>query len=188
MPESDSRRRAIETAALLFQQQGYPATGVAEIIERSGTPKGSFYFNFPRGKEQLAAEALTRAGGQFAGAIEKLAERAGDADAFLRSLLSVLAAGLEASDFSLGCPIATVALESATASEPLRLTAQAQFAAWEDAIARGLAGGRRPARKHRARAELVLMMLEGALLMSRVRRSPEPLHSLAPAFKALLAK
>jgi TetR/AcrR family transcriptional regulator, lmrAB and yxaGH operons repressor len=188
MPRSDSRDRTIATAALLFQQQGYAATGVAEIIERSATPKGSFYFNFPRGKEQLAAEALTLAGGQLVEAIDRLAAQADGPAAFLRSLASALASGLAASDFSLGCPIATVALETAAASELLQASAAAQFAAWEDAIARGLARGRRPSQKHRAQAELVLVMLEGALLMSRTRRSPAPLRALEPAFAALLSE
>jgi TetR/AcrR family transcriptional repressor of lmrAB and yxaGH operons len=187
MPKSDTRRRAIETAALLFQQQGYAATGVAEIIERSATPKGSFYFNFPGGKERLATEALTLAGERLAMAIDRLAADADTPAGFLGSLASALAAGLEASDYSLGCPIATVALETATVSEQLRQTAEAQFAAWEDAIARGLAGQRRPTREHRAHSALALVMLEGALLMSRVRRSPAPLRALEPAFKALLA-
>jgi TetR/AcrR family transcriptional repressor of lmrAB and yxaGH operons len=188
MPRSDSRRRAIEAAATLFQQRGYAASGVAEIIERSETPKGSFYFNFPSGKEQLAAEALALAGARLAAGIDRLAADADSPAQFLVSLASGLAAGLEASDFSLGCPIATVALETAKVSETLRLKAEAQFAAWEDAIARGLAGGARVTRQHRAHAAVVLMALEGALLMSRVRRSSAPLRSLEPAFKALLAE
>jgi len=58
---ADSRARAIETAAELFQRQGYAATGLSQIIEESGSPKGSFYFNFPGGKQQLAEAALALA-------------------------------------------------------------------------------------------------------------------------------
>lgn len=188
MPTSESRRRAVETAAVLFQEQGYAATGVAEIIERSETPKGSFYFNFPRGKEQLASEALTLAGARLAAGIDRLAADADSAIGFLRSLATALAAGLESSDYSRGCPIATVALETATASESLRRAADAQFAKWEDAIARGLAGAKRPTRGHRRHAQLVLVMLEGALIMARVRRTTAPLHALEPAFASLLAE
>jgi len=126
------------------------------------------------------------AGQQLATGIGHLATAAASPAQFLRSLAASMAAALKASDYTLGCPIATVALETATVSEPLRRTAEAQFAAWEQAIARGFAGGRRPSRRDRSQAALVLVMLEGALLMSRVKRTTAPLRSLEPALQALL--
>jgi TetR/AcrR family transcriptional regulator, lmrAB and yxaGH operons repressor len=186
MRTSGSRHRAIQSAALLFQRQGYAETGVAEVIERSGTPKGSFYFNFPGGKEQLAREAIDLAGARLTALIDKLAAVAHTPLAFLSSLTNALAAGLEASQFAQGCPIATVALETAATSEPLRAAADVQFTAWEDAIAHGLASNRRPRRRHRRQAAVVLVMLEGALLMARVRRTTEPLCALEHAFRSIL--
>jgi tetratricopeptide (TPR) repeat protein len=56
--KTDARDRAIATAERLFRIQGYTATGLNQIIEESGSPKGSFYFHFPRGKAQLAEEAI----------------------------------------------------------------------------------------------------------------------------------
>ncbi len=173
----------MQSAAVLFQQQGYAATGVAEVIAESGTPKGSFYFNFPGGKEELAREAIVFAGGQLATGIDQLAAAASSPQRFLRSLTAALAAGLESSDFSRGCPVATLALETATSSEALRRTADQQFSAWEDAIARGLAGGADPRAGDRALAARVLMLIEGALIMARVRRTTEPLKDLGRAFE-----
>ena len=51
---SDAREMAIQIAERLFAEQGYAATGLTQIIEESGSPKGSFYFHFPGGKRQLA--------------------------------------------------------------------------------------------------------------------------------------
>src|ERR1700755_280391 len=56
--KTDARARAIATAERLFRIQGYTATGLNQIIEESGSPKGSFYFHFPRGKAQLAEETI----------------------------------------------------------------------------------------------------------------------------------
>jgi AcrR family transcriptional regulator len=56
--KTDARPRAIATAARLFRIQGYTATGLTQILKESGAPKGSFYFHFPRGKAQLAEEAI----------------------------------------------------------------------------------------------------------------------------------
>src|SRR3712207_744762 len=108
MPNPETRGRAIETAADLFRRQGYAATGVAQVIEESATPKGSFYFNFPGGKEELGTEALRLGGSQLRAGIAALAQRIEDPAAFVRALADGLAAGLEESDFEQGCPIATV--------------------------------------------------------------------------------
>src|SRR5271165_6606639 len=100
MRAGESRTRAVEAAAVLFQQQGYAATGVAQVIAESATPKGSFYFNFPGGKEELGREALTLAGERLRTGIDQLAGAAATPQEFLASLTAALAAGLEGSDFS----------------------------------------------------------------------------------------
>src|SRR4029077_17588276 len=56
--KTDARARAIAAAERLFRIQGYTATGLIQILKESGAPKGSFYFHFPRGKAQLAEEAI----------------------------------------------------------------------------------------------------------------------------------
>src|ERR1700753_3938055 len=56
--KTDARARAIATAERLFRIQGYTATGLTQILDDSGAPKGSFYFHSPRGKAQLAEEAI----------------------------------------------------------------------------------------------------------------------------------
>src|SRR5579884_2801954 len=51
--ESQARRRILETARELFYRNGYRATGINEIIEKSGVAKATFYAHFPS-KEDLA--------------------------------------------------------------------------------------------------------------------------------------
>ena len=48
----------IETASRLFKVRGYCGVGLNDIIEESGIPKGSLYYYFPEGKEQLAIAAI----------------------------------------------------------------------------------------------------------------------------------
>ena len=54
----DARRRMVVTTAKLLQRQGYNGTGLNQIVAEAEAPKGSLYFHFPGGKEQLAAEAI----------------------------------------------------------------------------------------------------------------------------------
>ena len=59
MPKrGETRERLLRTAATLFRQQGYHATGLNQVVADGRAPKGSLYFHFPGGKEQLAAESV----------------------------------------------------------------------------------------------------------------------------------
>ena len=52
-----SRAKLVACAAELFWRQGYNATGLTEILQAAGLPKGSFYFYF-EGKRDLAAAVI----------------------------------------------------------------------------------------------------------------------------------
>jgi TetR/AcrR family transcriptional regulator, lmrAB and yxaGH operons repressor len=48
----------VETAAGLFNKQGFHGTGLNQIIKESQCPKGSLYYYFPEGKVELALEYI----------------------------------------------------------------------------------------------------------------------------------
>ena len=50
----------LETTARLLQHRGYHGTALSDILEESAAPRGSLYFHFPGGKDQIVMEA-TRA-------------------------------------------------------------------------------------------------------------------------------
>src|SRR6478735_1281916 len=127
-PGRSSRDAFIDATATLLRRQGYAATGLSEIVQRSGAPRGSLYFHFPGGKEELAVAAMCRSGEQLRAAIEATLGARESLDEALALLLDALAAGLVASDYADGCPLATVALEAASSSEPLRAAAAHAFA------------------------------------------------------------
>jgi AcrR family transcriptional regulator len=59
-PAGSPVERIMAVAADLFYTQGYRATGVNEVIEKSGVAKATFYSHFPS-KDDLAAAYLERA-------------------------------------------------------------------------------------------------------------------------------
>jgi TetR/AcrR family transcriptional repressor of lmrAB and yxaGH operons len=159
----------------LLRRQGYNATGVSEIVACSGAPRGSLYFHFPGGKEELAVAAMTSAGEQLRGAIVWLLSSTEELSTGIGQLIEALAAGLERSGYEEGCPIATVTLEAAVGSEAIRAAADQVFGSWLAAISQRLqTTGVAPDRAER-RATLVLAAIEGALILARARRSLEPL-------------
>src|SRR4051812_5695813 len=114
-----SRERLLDSAVDLLQRQGYHGTGLNELLERSEAPRGSLYHYFPRGKEQIGAEAIARAGDQVAAAVVHLLRAKPSVADAVEALAGLLAAGLETSDFERGCPLATPALEGTPGSEPI---------------------------------------------------------------------
>ena len=183
---SDSKGKTLAAAARLFRQQGYHGTALHDILAAAGSPRGSLYFHFPRGKEEIGGTALTLAGEAVRLAIAKAAETSEDAEMFLTRIVRGMAADLEKSNYSEGCPIATTALETAAQSEVLGAATRNAFQKWELEIKRGLFRFGMPAGDADIVATLVLSQLEGALLLARTYRSLEPLHRAEQAMKYLL--
>src|SRR5258707_14326300 len=109
--DRDSRAKAIEGAERLFRTQGYAATGLTEILEVSGAPKGSFYFHFPDGKRQLAREVLEICGARILAGIQALAATHKDPASFIRALCKATAMEMEATGWALGCVAQNLAIE-----------------------------------------------------------------------------
>lgn len=162
----------------LLRRQGYAATGLNEIVARSGAPKGSLYFHFPGGKEQLALAAMERTGEQLRAAIVGLMASTGGLADGLGALIDALGAGLEASGYRDGCPIATVTLEAAAGSEAVRVTAAGVFSSWLEALEQRLRADGLLADAAARRALMVLSAIEGALIIARARRDLEPLRAI----------
>jgi AcrR family transcriptional regulator len=181
---TDSKGKTLAAAAKLFRQQGYHGTALHDILAAGGSPRGSLYFHFPKGKEEIGEAALTLAGEAVRQAIAKAAETSENAEVFLTRIARGMASDLETSGYKEGCPIATTALETSSQSDVLGAATRTAFQKWENEIRRGLE------RLGIGEAELVattvLSQLEGALLLARTYRSLEPMHRAEQALKLLV--
>jgi TetR/AcrR family transcriptional regulator, lmrAB and yxaGH operons repressor len=182
---SDSKEKTLAAAAKLFRQQGYHGTALHDILAAGGAPRGSLYFHFPGGKEQIGEAALMLAGEAVRAAIARAAEASDNAESFLVRIVRGMAADLERSDFKEGCPIATSALETSAQSEVLGAATRNAFQKWELEIKRGLFRFGMPAGEADLAATMVLSQLEGALLLARTYRSLEPIHRAEQAVKLI---
>ncbi len=183
---TDSKGKTLAAAARLFRQQGYHGTALQDILAAGGSPRGSLYFHFPKGKEEIGGAALTLAGEATRQAIAKAAEASENVEMFLTRLARGMASDLEKSDYKEGCPIATTALETAAQSEVLGAATRNAFQKWELEIKRSLFRFGMPAGDADLAATLVLSQLEGALLLARTYRSLEPLRRAEQAMKLLV--
>jgi AcrR family transcriptional regulator len=181
---SDSRDRMIQSAALLFRENGYSGTGFRDVIEHSGAPRGSIYHHFPGGKEQLAAEAVAWAAGVIERRIAPAAQN-GDPIAALGIFVESWRDVLEDSNFRAGCPVVAVAAE-ADAGTTVTDAAAVVFTRWQDLIARALLDAGVSRTDARRLATTVVAAIEGAILLCRVRRDIRPLRDVHRALEATL--
>jgi AcrR family transcriptional regulator len=172
----DTRTRIRQAAAVLFRRHGYSATGLKRIATESGAPFGSIYHFFPGGKEQLAEDIIRTSGPQYMQMVLALLDSVPDPLESLANAFRVAADDLAATSYADACPIATVALEVASSNEALRVATTEVFDEW-------IAGGTewfarwvpdREVARHLAYS--MIMILEGAFVLSRAARDPGPLH------------
>lgn len=187
MPKAtDSKGKTLAAAARLLRQQGYHGTALHDILAAGGSPRGSLYFHFPGGKEEIGEAALTIAGEAVRQAIAMAAETSESAEMFLTRVARGMAADLEKSDYKEGCPIATTALETSEQSEALGAATRNAFQKWENEIKRGLERFGMKSDEAEQVATTVLSQLEGALLLARTYRSLEPMRRAEQAIKLLI--
>lgn len=105
------------------------------VIERAGAPKGSLYFHFPGGKEELGEQAIALATRQFATLIQGALDPSAGPAAIAGSVIGALAQMLTEGNFELGCPVSVLTLETAGQSAVLRAACAAAYDAWTAPIA-----------------------------------------------------
>jgi len=180
----DSKAKTFIAAVKLFSQRGYHGTALNDILDAAGSPRGSLYFHFPKGKEEIGEAASGLAGEAVRQVIATAAETSNNVEDFLTQIVQTMASNLERSGYTEGCPIAITALETAAQSEILGAAARNAFQSWEHELTRGF---ERFGRKDAALlATTVLSQLEGALLLARTYRSLEPMHRAQEAVKLLV--
>ena len=182
-----TREKTLAAAAKLFRAQGYEGTALNDVLDAAQTPRGSLYFHFRGGKEEIGEAALTFAANAVRAAIAQAAATSKNAETFLIRIARGMAAELERSDYKEGCPIATTALETAARSESLGFSARSAFQGWEEEIKAGLERFGFAAGPADFIATAALSQLEGALLLARTYRNLEPMRRAENALKLLLA-
>lgn len=173
----------IETAMRLFREQGYASTGLQQILAESGAPKGSLYHYFPGGKESLGEAAVSLAGSRIDEMLTNLATRyPRNAKAFVTGYCKVMAGWMEESQFYSGCPVATTLLETVPQSPALTEAGARVLDTWIATIARVFVASGIEKRPARERAQFLVAAMEGALILSRVRRSARPILDIVKFF------
>lgn len=180
------RQPIVDSAVTLFRRQGYAGTGLNDIVDASGAPKGSLYHYFPGGKASIAVAAVEEAGRRVADTMSSLAQQSASTGDLLRRHARLLAGWMRRSGFRDGCPISTVLLELAPADRAVAEAGRKAYAA-RVAVLRDklIADGAAPVQADRL-AVLCVAALQGALIQARVERSGGAIETAAAELAGLL--
>ncbi len=192
METQNTRDHLLQIGLRRIHATGYASTGVKEILDDAGVPKGSFYHYFPS-KEAFAIEVLKLyVQGENQRAEQTL--RTGKAAPLKRlrqhfeELIKVYGPSATVS----GCMMGNLSLEMADHSDSIQSLLRSSFANWQASIAgvleEAIEGGDLPkSTKQEKLAAFLLNSYEGALLRSKADRSNAPLENfLDIAFNVLL--
>jgi TetR/AcrR family transcriptional regulator, lmrAB and yxaGH operons repressor len=185
---SNSREQILQTTCDLLENQGFHGTGLNEIVKESGAPKGSIYYYFPEGKEEIVAETVRFAGQRTAERIRTHLASIEDPAEAIRSFLETIAYHVEASGFRSGGPLTIVASESATTSERINQACQAAYDELRQAFTDKLRAAGLAEDKAVSLAWTVNATIEGAIILSRTFHSGDPLRQAAAQLACLIQK
>lgn len=189
-----TREHLIEIGLERIHKIGYAATGVKEILDLAGVPKGSFYHYFPS-KEAFALEVLQR---YASGEVHRWETILGDDKLpplkrlrkYFNELISVYGQKGPIS----GCLLGKMSVEVAGQSPAIQSLLATSFDRWQQAIAAVLRsaverGDLPRSMKTDELASFLLNSYEGALVRSQAQKSNQSLDTFMDfAFKALLKK
>jgi TetR/AcrR family transcriptional regulator, lmrAB and yxaGH operons repressor len=163
----DVRRNMVLAALYLIAEKGVPGTSIAEILERSGAPRGSVYHHFPGGKDEIVRAAMEYMSTDARVPLQMLdgTDVAGVVVGFVNLWRGVL----KHSAFQAGCATAGVTVSGET--ESARSAAREVFSLWVGDLTKLLesAGVERAAAADFA--WMIFASVEGALVFARAERS-----------------
>ena len=182
----NTKEKFIETASKLFEIKGYNATGLNEILAESGAPKGSLYYHFPKGKEQLALESIILAGQKIKANLKRNLENIEDPVEAIAYNMEHLATIIDNEQRTRDMSISLLALETYLTSELLRTACEEVFTALENMYSEKLIQSGINKEKARELGCVIGAMIEGGITLSLTRKNGNSLRLVAKQIPALI--
>ncbi|GAA6187144.1 helix-turn-helix domain-containing protein [Litorivita sp. NS0012-18] len=186
-PPADTRTRLLRAAVTLFQQRGYHAVGLAQILAEAKAPKGSLYHHFPGGKKDLGRAAIDWLTESILRPFKRAKEKDLAARVFIARLFHGTGSWLAAEDFSQGAMLAMLAQGAMTEEPELADVLDRAYTRITMAMADLLRDEGMAALRANEMASLILAALEGSVTLARAHRSTMPLQRASAAIDRVLA-
>jgi AcrR family transcriptional regulator len=182
---SNARTRMVETTATMVHRRGFHGASLNEILLESGAPRGSLYYHFPGGKEELVLEATRQGVASVTQLLKEVLTGSPDLAVGVRAFVEAAAHMLRDSRFVFGCPVAPIVLDSPESSALAKVCREA-LEEWQQVLVEALGSGGIGRRRAESLATVVVCALEGGLMLARARRDIAPLESIADELASMV--
>ena len=188
---SDRRAQILDAAATLISERGFTSTSVDDVIKQARLSGKSHFYHYFKSKEELGYEVLNRQFERFAErGLAILREPMIDPLERLGLFIDAVVALQVEHGARRGSPFGNLAAEMADAHEGFRVRIEAVFERWASQI-RSLLWEARPQLNDDVDAvrlsRFIIAALEGAVLMTRVKRDIAVLEGIAADLKRFVA-
>ena len=179
-----TRHKMLLSAAEVLRERGAAGVTIDEVLTRSGAPRGSVYYHFPDGRNQLLTEALQFAGDSITSLIDGAVDRGGIS--LVHEFVDFWERTLAGSGFAAGCPVVAAAIGSADDDPALTAVAGEIFGRWRTALTRAFVADGFDGPDAASLAVTCIASLEGAVVLCRSTRSAGPLRDVADQMEFLI--
>ncbi len=183
---SETRQKILEAASNLFELQGYHATGLNQIVDESKTPRGSLYYYFPDGKEEIAAEAVTLRMSEAITHTYQLINQVDDPAEAIYEMIFKASQKIIEQGYCTGAPIAAIALETSNSNERIRQACAQGYEGLQDVIRAKLVLSGFSSQIAATLAATVAASMEGAMILSRTQQNPDILIQVAAQMRIMI--
>ncbi len=165
---SPKRDHLVDTAAILFQRDGFHATGIDTILAEAGVAKMTLYNHF-KSKDELIVAALEVEGARYIAWLRTRADRAEEPGERLLAIFDALEEWFENEGFN-GCVFMKAACEYGPVNDPVHVAAAAQKRAVFDYMLENAQAAR--LKDPRNLAQQLLLLHEGAIAVAHEFGAP----------------
>jgi TetR/AcrR family transcriptional repressor of nem operon len=176
----DTREKLLEVGAQAFAEKSFNSCGLAEILQRAGVPKGSFYHYFAS-KEDFGVALIEKEMAAYLETLRPLlSDRRRTPVERLRAVFEQGRAECLAHGAARLCLIPRMALETGQLSEPVHAAVKYAYEQWTAILARTIreaqaAGELRREDDPDRIANVLVMLWEGATIRMQIDQSLQPL-------------
>lgn len=183
-----TRKKLLLAMSRQLRSRGYYATGLRQIVAESGIPKGSLYYHFPQGKLELTTSAVRFSSEQLLTTLNKIIRLVPGPIEAVELLCHFFIEELKRSNFSQGCPIATVTLEVAASMDEIHEVCKTGFNQMIGVFAAFLHSRGISPEKAEELGYVIISAIEGALVLSKAQRNTKPLRLVRENLKNQLTE
>ncbi len=180
--KTDTKQKILETGAELIHLKGFNHTGLQEILNAAGVPKGSFY-NYFKSKEDFGLQVIDHFAGYYSFISRPILEDPALSPLQkIESLLEWFMDFFKSKDYAYGCPIGNLAQEMGDLSPAFRdrlmSAVNIMVDGYSGLLAEAQKDGEIPQQLNvREAAYFLVSSWHGALLHMKAIKGPEPLEN-----------